>query len=152
MADELCRVELKGVGEDRLGIDWLLLEDAAGRHLPIWIGRCEAISIALKLQETTVQRPLTHDMLCHSVERLGGRLTRVIIDDLWQDTYYAKVCLTAAGSDEEMQVDCRPSDALAMAIRAGVPIFVREDVLEEGKFPQPTSSEAEAEGDESQDE
>lgn len=136
MSDELCPVKVRGVGEDRYDYEFVLLEDDRGRLLPIWIGRCEASALQLKLQAVDMPRPMTHDLLCHSVERLGGRIHRVLIDDLWQDNYYAKVCvITAKG--EEVQVDCRPSDGLAMALRAGVPILVRDDVLEEGRWPRP---------------
>jgi bifunctional DNase/RNase len=135
MSDELCPVELRGLAEDRLQFEFVLLVDGRGRRLPIWIGKCEAIAIQLKLQGLGVARPMTHDLLCNSVERLGGRVTRLLIDDFWQSMFYAKLCLEVEGSTEEMQVDCRPSDGLAMAVRLGVPILVRDDVLEEGCIP-----------------
>ncbi|MCC7492930.1 MAG: bifunctional nuclease family protein [Fimbriimonadaceae bacterium] len=147
MAEEFCAVELRGVAEDKFGYDFALLCDAQGRQLPIWMGRCQAVAIAFKLQGETMPRPLTHDLLCNSVERLGGQITRVLIDDFWQDTFYAKVCLAATAGEPEMQVDCRPSDGIAIAIRAGVPILVREDVLEEGKVPQPLTPDLEDEDD-----
>src|ERR1035438_9501434 len=110
MSDELCPVELRGLGEDRLQFEFVLLVDKRGRRLPIWIGKCEAIAIQLKLQGLGVARPMTHDLLCNSVERLGGRGTRLLIDDIWQKVFYAKLCLEVEGSAEEVQVDCRPSD------------------------------------------
>lgn len=135
MSEQLCPVQIRGVGEDKYDYDFVLLEDQQGRLLPIAIGWCEALAIQLKLQSADMPRPMTHDLLCHSVEKLGGTITRVLIDDLWQSTYYAKLCL--AGSDgAELQVDCRPSDALALAVRAEVPVLVRDDVLEEGKVPR----------------
>jgi bifunctional DNase/RNase len=134
MADDLCAVELRGVLEDRFGYDCLVLEDAEGRQLPIWIEPCQAAAVIFKLQEVSLARPMTHDLLLHSVEKLGGRITRVIIDDLWQDWFYAKVCLRPAGGGGEEQVDCRPSDAISLAIRAAVPILVREEVLLEGMY------------------
>lgn len=145
MSDELCPVELRGVAEDRFGYDFVLLEDAAHRQLPIWVERCQAVAIYFRLQAVSIPRPMTHDLLCNSVERLGGRITRVLIDDLWQSTFYAKIGLTVEGSDEETQIDCRPSDAIAIALRAGVPILVRDDVLEEGKVPQPLPTDLEDE-------
>lgn len=133
MADELRAVELRGVLEDRFGYDCLVLADAEGRQLPIWIEPCQATAVILKLQEFSMARPMTHDLLLNSVEKLGGQITRVIIDDLWQDWFYAKVCVRRGGG-EEAQVDSRPSDAIALAIRAGVPILVRDDVFEEGMY------------------
>jgi len=137
MSDELCPVHLVGVAEDRFGYDFVLLEDEQGRQLPIWVDRCQAVSVFFKWKDTAFPRPMTHDLLCNSVERLGGSITRVLIDDLWQDVYYAKVCLRRGDEGEEMQVDCRPSDAVSIALRAEVPILVRDDVLEEGQVPQP---------------
>jgi len=135
MSDALCPVTVKGVTEDRFGYEYVVLEDETGRQLPIWIGKCEVVAIQLQLQEVAMPRPMTHDLLCNSVEQLGGRLTRLIIDDLWDNRYYAKICVVATEGGEEMQIDCRPSDGLATAVRAGLPILVREDVMEEGKVP-----------------
>lgn len=141
MSDELCPVRLAHLAEDRLGYEFVLLEDERGRQMPIWIGKCEAIAIHLKLREVEMPRPMTHDLVCHSLERLGGRVTRLLIDDLWQNVVYAKLCLLPTGGDEELQVDCRPSDGLAVALRAGAPILVRDDVLEEARLRPPLSSE-----------
>ena len=138
MAEELCAVELRGVMEDRFGYDCLVLADTDGRQLPIWIVPCQAAALFFKLQEVSLPRPMTHDLLLNSVEKLGGRITRVLIDDLWQEWFYAKVCMQPAEGGAEEQIDCRPSDAIALAIRAGVPILVREDVLLEGMY-QPDS-------------
>ncbi len=147
MSDDLRPVTLLGLGEDRFGYDFALLVDDEGRRLPLWMGRCQALAIHFKLQATQWPRPMTHDLLSNSVERLGGRVTRVIIDDLWQNTFYAKVCLVAGEDEQEMQIDCRPSDAVALAIRVGAPILVRDDVLEEGKVPQPLPTDPEDEDD-----
>lgn len=149
MSAELCPVQLRMVGEDRIGLDFLLLEDERGRRLPIYIDRCQAAAIYFKLKSVQMPRPMTHDLLCNSVERLGGRITRVIIDDIWQNTFYAKICLAGDDGEEELQVDCRPSDALSVAIRVDVPILVRDDVLEEEKVPDspPDGLEEEIEDD-----
>ncbi|MBI2302768.1 MAG: bifunctional nuclease family protein [Armatimonadetes bacterium] len=148
MSDALCPVQIRGVGLDKLDYDFVLLEDEQGRLLPVWIGRCEAFSIQMRLQRDDLPpRPMTHDLVCQSVAKLGGSITRVLIDDLWQSTYYAKICV-APPNGEEFQVDCRPSDALAVAIRAGVPVLVRDDVLEEGKVPASLPDEPGSEEDE----
>lgn len=135
MSDELCAVDLKGIAEDRFGYHFVLLQDERGRQLPIWIGGCEAMSMTYKLRELPMPRPMTHDFVVQSIERLDGRITRVLIDDLWQNIFYAKLCVERDG--EEVQVDCRPSDGLALAVRVEVPILVRDDVMEEGKVAQP---------------
>lgn len=137
MGEDLCPVTLRGLAEDRLGYEFVLLEDEQGRQLPVWIGRCEAYAIQLKLQDIVMRRPMTHELLCQSVAKLGGQITRLVVDDLWQNIYYAKLYMKREGEEEELQVDCRPADGLAIAVRVGAPILVRDDVLEEGKVTLP---------------
>lgn len=133
MAEELCRVEVRHVLEDRFDCDCIVLADEQGRQLPIWVELCQAMAVVYRVQGVQLPRPMTHDLLLNSVEKLGGELTRVIIDDLWQDWFYAKVGVRR-GDGEEALVDCRPSDAISLAVRAGVPILVREEVLLEGMY------------------
>ncbi|HZP42269.1 MAG TPA: bifunctional nuclease domain-containing protein [Candidatus Binatia bacterium] len=99
-----------------------------GRQLPIWIGPAEAQAIALEMQGVPAPRPLTHDLMKQLVERLGGRLDSVVIEDLKDDTYYASVRL-ASPSGEIVSVDARPSDAIALALRLHGPILVAEDLF-----------------------
>jgi bifunctional DNase/RNase len=106
----------------------ILKEKAAERYLPIWIGPSEADAIAVKLQEVTVPRPLTHDLLHSVIGTLGATVNSIIISDLKSDTFYAKIMLTVNGGQTE--IDCRPSDAMALAVRAEVPIFADEMVLD----------------------
>ncbi len=106
----------------------ILKEKLADRYLPIWIGPAEADAIAVKLQGVTVQRPLTHDLLCSTIDALGATVESIIISDLKNDTFYAKIILNVDGG--QMEVDSRPSDALALAVRAGVPIYTEEVVLD----------------------
>ena len=106
----------------------ILKEKAAERYLPIWIGPAEADAIAVKLQEVTVPRPLTHDLLHSVIDNLGATVNSVIISDLKSDTFYAKILLTV--NDGQMEIDSRPSDAMALAVRAEVPIFAEEVVLD----------------------
>lgn len=106
----------------------ILREKKAGRYLPIWIGAAEADAIAVKLQGVTVPRPLTHDLLVLVIDSLGATVDSIIVNDLKSDTFYAKVILNVDG--EQVEIDSRPSDALALAVRAGVPIFVDEAVLD----------------------
>ena len=106
----------------------ILKEKLADRYLPIWIGPAEADAIAVKLQGVTVQRPLTHDLLCLTIGALGATVESIIISDLKNDTFYAKVILNVDGG--QLEVDSRPSDALALAVRAEVPIYTEEVVLD----------------------
>ncbi len=106
----------------------ILKEKTAERYLPIWIGPSEADAIAVKLQGVSVPRPLTHDLLISIIDALGATISSIIVSDLKNDTFYAKVILSVDG--EQMEVDSRPSDALALAVRAEVPIFTEDTVLD----------------------
>ena len=107
----------------------VLLKEAEGeRYLPIWIGSHEAEAIAMKLQGASVPRPLTHDLLVNVVEELGSRVKYVIVNDLSDSTFYARI---AVEREESLQlVDSRPSDAIALAVRTAVPIYAEESVME----------------------
>ncbi len=106
----------------------ILKEKAAERYLPIWIGPAEADAIAVKLQGVNVPRPLTHDLLCSVVDALGASISSIIVSDLKNDTFYAKVIVNVDG--EQLEIDSRPSDALALAVRAEVSIYAEEAVLD----------------------
>jgi bifunctional DNase/RNase len=105
----------------------ILKEKASDRYLPIWIGPAEADAIAVQLQEVSVPRPLTHDLLRSIIDTLGAQVTHIIVNDLSNDTYYARIMLEVNGGP--MEIDSRPSDAIALAVRAKVPIFADESVL-----------------------
>lgn len=106
----------------------VVLEDKARTvALPIWIGPAEAQSIAIRLEGIDTPRPLTHDLMKSVLERLGVTLRRVVIEDLREATYYARIVLVQSG--EEVEIDSRPSDAIALAIRFGQPIFVAATLL-----------------------
>ena len=100
----------------------------SNRYLPIWIGPSEADSIAMKLQNMDVPRPLTHDLLRSVISTLGATVTRIIVSDLNEDFFYAKIVLQYNGST--MEVDSRPSDAIALAVRTDAPIFADDSVVE----------------------
>ena len=106
----------------------ILKEKASDRYLPIWIGPAEADAIAVKLQGVAVPRPLTHDLLNSVIDTLGARVNSIIVNDLKNDTFFAKVILDVDG--KQLEVDSRPSDALALAVRTGVPIYADESVLD----------------------
>ena len=106
-----------------------LKETDRERYLPIWIGPWEASAIAMKLQGLTPDRPLTHDLFASALEGLDARVDRVVISALAEETFHARLFLEQAGRTVEM--DARPSDALALAVRAGGRIFASETVLEQ---------------------
>jgi uncharacterized protein len=108
----------------------VILKDPIGdRYLPIWIGAWEASAIAMRLQGLTAERPLTHDLFASSLERLGVRIVRVVISELADETYHARLHLEHDGA--EVEIDSRPSDALALAVRTSAEIFADEAVLEQ---------------------
>jgi len=106
----------------------ILKEKMAERYLPIWIGPAEADAIAVKLQDVNVPRPLTHDLLSSVIDNLGANVNSIIVNDLKNDTFYAKIVLNVDGG--VIEVDSRPSDALALAVRVEAPIYVEETVLD----------------------
>jgi bifunctional DNase/RNase len=110
----------------------ILKEKSAERYLPIWIGPAEADAIAVKIQGATVPRPLSHDLLQSVIGALGATLNSIVINDLKSDTFYAKIILNVDGG--QVEVDSRPSDALALAVRAEVPIYVEEAVLDKASI------------------
>ena len=110
----------------------ILKEKMAERYLPIWIGPAEADAIAVKLQGVNVPRPLTHDLLRTIIDTLGATINSIIVSDLKNDTFYAKIILNVDGG--QMEVDSRPSDALALAVRVEVPIYVEEAVLDKASI------------------
>ncbi len=112
---------------------FVLLRDTRGRQVLIWIGRYEAYAISLALEGTAPDRPMTHDLMKNLMDRLGGRMERIVIDDLWHETYYAKISIASNG--KMVDVDSRPSDAIALALRAKAPIYVAESVLQQAAVP-----------------
>jgi uncharacterized protein len=106
----------------------ILKETERDRYLPIWIGPWEANAIAMRLQGISAERPLTHDLFASTLEELGVDVRRVVISDLSDDTFHARLFL--ASGDRVLEIDSRPSDALALAVRAGARIFAEQDVLD----------------------
>ncbi len=105
----------------------ILREKDAERFLPIWIGPTEADAIAYRLQDVTVARPQTHDLLSNLVEQLGASVRSVVVNDMSNDIFYARIQLEQDG--RSLEIDSRPSDAIALAVRAKVPIYVEDAVL-----------------------
>ena len=107
----------------------ILKERNSERFLPIWIGPYEAEAITLSLQEVEVTRPLTHDLLRNILQELGAEIVQVNITSLSDDVFYARIILNI--NDRELSIDSRPSDAIALAVRAHVPVFIAEEVMDE---------------------
>ena len=108
---------------------FVLLRDNRGRKAPIYIGSFETVAIQMSLENTPSERPSTHDLLKSMIDRLGGSIDRVTIDDIWQQTYYARITITMKDGTVQ-DIDSRPSDAIALALRAKAPIYMAEDVIE----------------------
>ena len=119
------------------------------RYLPIWIGAWEASAIAMRLQGLAAERPLTHDLFAAALDRLGVRVERVVINELTDETYHARIHLERDGV--QVEVDARPSDALALAVRAEVPIFAADEVLAQAALAADPDEEAVADDDEDDD-
>lgn len=136
---------------DKVGLDpehgqaiVLLKDDEGKRYLPITVGAFEANAIAMAVEEIKPPRPLTHDLLKSVLDSLEAKITRILIDDLKEvgdgtGTFYAQITIEAGG--KQLEVDSRPSDAIALAVRTGAPIFALEKVLEAAAVPEDTSDE-----------
>jgi uncharacterized protein len=109
----------------------ILRDDDEKRSLPIWIGIYEANAIALELEKIETPRPMTHDLIKNILETIEARVTKVVVTDLKENTFYAVLHLQVGAT--EYTVDSRPSDAIALALRVGAPIYVDEDVVRKAK-------------------
>ena len=120
-----------GVSFDMVGKQPIVLLKAVdtNKFLPIWIGHPEAAAILMKLQGASTPRPMTHDLLADLLGELDAKCTQVSVTELRENTFYASITLTVNG--REVEIDSRPSDALALAVRSGAPIFAAEDVIAE---------------------
>ena len=120
-----------GVSFDMVGKQPIvLLKTADGnKFLPIWIGHPEAAAILMKLQGAATPRPMTHDLFTDILSQLEARVVKIAVTELRENTFYASITLTVNG--REVEIDSRPSDALALAVRSGAPIFAAEDVIAE---------------------
>lgn len=126
-------MKVKGLALDPLSnLPIIILRDEDDkRSLPIWIGIYEANAIALELEKIETPRPMTHDLIKNILETIEARVLKVMVTDLKENTFYAMLHLQAGGT--EYTVDSRPSDAIALALRVGAPIYVDEDVVRKAK-------------------
>ena len=122
-----------GVSFDMVGKQPIVLLKTveSNKFLPIWIGHPEAAAILMKLQGASTPRPMTHDLLRNIITDLDGRVDRVVVSDLKDNTFYAIIHLTVRG--ERIAIDSRPSDAIALALRTRSPILVEETVIDHAK-------------------
>lgn len=128
---ELARIIIDEKRQDQVIV---LKEKNGERMVPIVIGFMEASSIKIKISGVDVPRPMTHDLLLKVIEELGGQLKRIVIDKLVNNTFYAKI--EVVDRDGQVKaIDARPSDTVALAVRAGAPIFVSNDVLNKSALP-----------------
>jgi uncharacterized protein len=124
-------MHIYGVSFDLVGKQPIvLLKTAEGnKFLPIWIGHPEAAAILMKLQSATTPRPMTHDLVTDMLEQLGAQVVRITVTELRENTFFAQITVQQDGS--EVDIDSRPSDAIALAIRADAPIYAADEVIEE---------------------
>jgi len=144
---ELVPMSIKGLMLDPVSNSPIVVlkDDDEKFFLPIWVGIFEANAIALQLENITTPRPMTHDLLRTMISELDARVTRIVINDLKDSTFFAQIGLLIhrTGGDLTLEIDARPSDALALALRAEAPIFVSQAVLEQAQTITPDAEESE---------
>ena len=138
----LIEMTIKGLMVDPItNMPIVILKDKEGeRVLPIWVGIFEANAIALQIENIATPRPMTHDLLRNVITDLEGRVDRVVVSDLKDNTFYAIIHMTVRG--ERVAIDSRPSDAIALALRTRAPILVEETVIDNAKTVDFTSERA----------
>ena len=142
----MIEMRVMGIALDtRTGSPIVVLHDKDNRKaLPIWIGSAEASAIIRKIENLQVVRPMTHDLIIDVIQKTGYKLEKAEINDVEKDTYFATLILTKEG-EENVEIDCRPSDAIAVAIRVDAPIYVAASVLATGAVStDPSKDEEEA--------
>jgi len=139
-------IEMKVMGialDTRTGSPIVVLHDKENRRaLPIWIGSAEASSIIRKIENLSVTRPMTHDLIISILDKTGYKITKVEINDVEKETYFATIFLEDKDGNET-EIDSRPSDAIAVAIRVDAPIFVTANVLSSGSVSTDSAKDAE---------
>ncbi len=134
--DGLVEMVVESVGIGRVGYQPLVLlrEKDGETYLPIWIGTAEATAIVVVLEDVEVPRPLTPDLLRSIVQRMGANVNYIVVNDIRDGTFYANLVLQADW--KQLEIDARPSDAIAVALRVEAPIYVTEAVLEKAGIPR----------------
>jgi uncharacterized protein len=140
-------VKIRGLMMDPgSGTPIIILKDINSETmLPIWVGAYEANAIALEIEKVSPQRPMTHDLLRNIIVEMGARVERVVVTELKDNTFFAVIVMRSS-ADESILVDARPSDAIALALRADCPIFVNEEVIKASRNTVSGSEEEETSG------
>ena len=140
---DLVAMSIKGLMLDPVSNSPIVvLRDVEDKFfLPIWVGIFEANAIALRLENVATPRPMTHDLLRDMISQLDARVTRVVINDLRDSTFFAQIRLTTP--ERTLEVDARPSDAIALALRTEAPIFVAQSVLDQAQTITPEGEDSE---------
>jgi len=136
--NDLVAMSIKGLMLDPVSNSPIIVlkDDDEKFFLPIWVGIFEANAIALQLENITTPRPMTHDLLRTMISELHARVTRIVINDLRDSTFFAQIRLLVAqegGGDKLLEIDARPSDAIALALRTEAPIYVAQSVLDQAQ-------------------
>ncbi|CDE92421.1 MAG: bifunctional nuclease family protein [Candidatus Gastranaerophilaceae bacterium] len=139
-------IEMKVMGialDTRTGSPIVVLHDKENRRaLPIWIGSAEASSIIRKIENLSVTRPMTHDLIISIIEKVGYKISKVEINDVEKETYFATIFLENEDDGKIIEIDSRPSDAIAIAIRIDAPIYVTANVLSNGSVSTDSTKDA----------
>ncbi len=126
-------IEMKIFGlalDEKSQVPLLILKDKEEKQvLPIWIGAMEAMSISITLNKVDISRPLTHDLMLHTIDTLGATIERIVVVDLREGTYYAEIYMQQ--DDQTFLIDSRPSDAIALAVRTKAPIYAEQELLDQ---------------------
>jgi bifunctional DNase/RNase len=138
---ELVPMSIKGLMLDPVSNSPIVVlkDDEERFFLPIWVGIFEANAIALQLENVATPRPMTHDLLRNMISELDGRVTRIVINDLRDSTFFAQIRILVSG--KTLEVDARPSDAIALALRTEAPIFVAQSVLDQAQTITPDAED-----------
>ena len=142
---ELIAMSIKGLMLDPVSNSPIVVlkDDDEKFFLPIWVGIFEANAIALQLENITTPRPMTHDLLRNMIAELNARVLRIVINDLRDSTFFAQIRLAIGSSDRTLEVDARPSDAIALALRTEAPIYVAQSVLDQAQTITPEEADTE---------
>jgi bifunctional DNase/RNase len=138
---QLIAMSIKGLMLDPVSNSPIVVlkDDAEKFFLPIWVGIFEANAIALQLENVSTPRPMTHDLLRNMISELDARVTRVVINDLRDSTFFAQIRVIIG--ERTLELDARPSDAIALALRADAPIYVAQSVLDQAQTISPDSDD-----------
>lgn len=143
---ELVAMSIKGLMLDPVSNSPIVVlkDDDDKFFLPIWVGIFEANAIALQLENITTPRPMTHDLLRNLIAELNARVLRIVINDLRDSTFFAQIRLAVGtGMDRTLEVDARPSDAIALALRTEAPIYVAQSVIDQAQTITPEEGDSE---------